>query len=52
MSDLSCYRDRFNVSQRRRAEALILVRILYPTAMPFAALRLAQWLATGEDTAE
>lgn len=52
MSDLTCYRDRFTASQRRRAEALILVRILYPAAVPSLALRLARWVAEGGDSAE
>jgi len=50
MSDgeLTCYRDRFGVAQRRRAEALILVRILWPHVSAETARHIAAWVIVGD----
>lgn len=38
---------RFTDAQRRRAEALSLVRFLWPVVDPLTAHKLALWLTTG-----
>lgn len=42
------YRDHYNQSQRRRAEALLLVKHLWPHLSPDVTLNVAQWVYRGE----
>lgn len=42
------YRDRLNVSQRRRAETLILVKTLWDHIQPADAQKVAEWVYSGQ----
>lgn len=45
---LGIYRDKFTDAQRRRVEALVLARYLFPNALVGASqVEVAQWVATG-----
>lgn len=48
MSDMPMLdRGRFTIAQRRRAEALILVKTLWPVLDAVTTLRMADWLVHG-----